>query len=79
MRMGFSIAVALVFLGAGVAVADAPHRFEVPQAADFSSDIPTHEVLLPADIVARPGETPSTALARALREADCPTSTGKSQ
>jgi hypothetical protein len=32
-------------------------------------DAHTHEVLLPADVVARPGESPAEALARALSEA----------
>lgn len=62
---------------ASIASADPPRRFEVPEVSDIGSDIPTHEVLLPPDIVARRGETPREALARALRDADRPTRTGK--
>lgn len=59
-------------VGASSAGAEPPSRFEVPRLHDASADtrVPTHEVLLPADVVARPGETPSEALARALHASD---------
>lgn len=51
---------------ASSAGAEPPPRFEVPRVTEARA-LPTHEVLLPPDVVARPGETPSEALARALR------------
>ncbi len=60
----------LLALGASAlatpARAEPPPRFEVPRVTDARA-VPTHEVLLPPDVVARPGETPREALARALR------------
>ncbi|HEY8431049.1 MAG TPA: hypothetical protein VIL20_21870 [Sandaracinaceae bacterium] len=61
-----ALAALLVSLAASAA-AEPPSRFDVPAAGDRSPDAPpTHEVLLPADVVARPGEDPRAALARAL-------------
>lgn len=56
----------------GAAAADEPTRFEVPRidreqiASERPEKTPTHEVVLAADVVARPGETPAEALSRAL-------------
>lgn len=64
--MRTALAALLVSLAAPAA-AEPPSPFEVPGEGEASADAPpTHEVLLPADVVARPGEDPRAALSRAL-------------
>jgi hypothetical protein len=72
MRTLLVIVLSLTFgtLGSAVTRADQPSRFEVPERIEVreaqATDAPTHEVVLLADVVARPGETPAEALSRAL-------------
>lgn len=76
MRTLLAIGLSLTFGSVATTRADAPARFEVPQRVDVPervevrdtslSDAPTHELVLLADVVARPGETPAEALSRAL-------------
>jgi hypothetical protein len=68
-------------LGASAASAEPPSRFEVPRVSDGRAEprLATHEVLLPADVVARPGESPAEALARALDAAEPRAHEGKAR
>lgn len=57
--------------------AEPPSRFDVPARVAVVEparrpDAPTHELVLVADVVARPGETPAEALSRALHASDEP-------
>jgi hypothetical protein len=65
----------LALAGAPHVAADEPARIGVPrrvEVVDAAHDptAPTHEVVLPADVVARPGESPGEALSRALHGDD---------
>jgi hypothetical protein len=66
MRTWLFVALVSCVLGSGVALADAPRSYDVPRVSEVQRDLPTHEVILPADIVMRAGETPQQAIARAL-------------
>jgi len=71
MRTLLAIGLGLTFGSVATTRADAPSRFEVPERVEVQDtaaipDAPTHELVLLADVVARPGETPAEALSRAL-------------
>jgi hypothetical protein len=70
MRTLLAIGLTLTFGSVATTRADAPSRFEVPERVEVQDtsvpDAPTHELVLLADVVARPGETPAEALSRAL-------------
>lgn len=76
MRTLLAIGLSLAALPSVSVRADEPVRFEVPRRADVRelaerpAAAPTHEVVLVADVVARPGETPAEALSRALHASD---------
>lgn len=81
MRIVFALGLSLAGLFTGAVRAEEPRRFEVPRTsqirerAETPDAAPTHEILLAADVVARPGETPAEALSRALHSSDEDSST----
>jgi hypothetical protein len=76
--MGLTLVFGSATLGAPAARAEPPSRFEIPERVEVREAVrdtvrdtptpgaPTHELVLLADVVARPGETPAEALSRAL-------------
>lgn len=70
--IGLTLTLGSATLGAAAARAEPPSRFEIPEVREAAvrdtptPGAPTHELVLLADVVARPGETPAEALSRAL-------------
>ena len=77
--IGLTLVFGSATLGARAARAEPPSRFEIPERVEVREAVrdtptrdtatpgaPTHELVLLADVVARPGETPAEALSRAL-------------